>query len=214
MSGAVSWSGTLEDAGELVSDGDAARYVAAEDPGAATIVVRASNAGVEAQARLVVELLADLAGQDRASGIPDPIAVQARGERWHSRLRECRLEFNAAHGNYEAVADSPTRRLRYLVTLFAKETVLRNFHGADDAAPLERLVEVLTHLDKYFASRGERVVAVLGREVVTSRAPRGVASATRARTPTWNKPARPMTFSSSARWNSSARPSTATRSSC
>ncbi len=147
VSGAVSWSWTLEGAGELVSDGDAARYVAAEDPGAATIVVRASNAGVEAQARVVVEVLAELAGQERASGIPEPIAVQARGERWRSRLREGRWEFNAAHRDYEAVADSPTKRLRYLVNLFAKETVLRNFQGADDAELLERLVEVLTHLD-------------------------------------------------------------------
>jgi hypothetical protein len=41
----------------------------------------------------------------------------------------------------------PAKRLRYLVTLFAKETVLRNFAGAGDAEVLERLVEVLTHLD-------------------------------------------------------------------
>jgi hypothetical protein len=38
------------------------------------------------------------------------------------------------------------RRLRYLVHLFAKEIVVRNFGSPSDAALLERMVEVLTHV--------------------------------------------------------------------
>ncbi|MEW6742959.1 MAG: hypothetical protein AB1486_09380 [Planctomycetota bacterium] len=43
--------------------------------------------------------------------------------------------------------DDPKRRFRYLVRLFAKEVVLRNFADAGAAAILEKLVEVLTHID-------------------------------------------------------------------
>ena len=147
VSGAVSWTWTLEGAGELSADADSARYAAPEDAAQATLIVQASAGEARASARVAIDVLTELAGQERASGIPEPVAVQARGERWRSRLREGRWEFNAAHKDYESVADVPAKRLRYLVTLFAKETVLRNFAGAGDAEVLERLVEVLTHLD-------------------------------------------------------------------
>jgi hypothetical protein len=147
VSGVVAWTWTLEGAGELSADADAARYAAPEDAAQATLVVQATAGEARATARVPIDVLTELAGQERASGIPEPVAVQARGERWRSRLRDGRWEFNAAHKDYESVADVPAKRLRYLVTLFAKETVLRNFAGAGDAEVLERLVEVLTHLD-------------------------------------------------------------------
>ncbi|HTF88860.1 MAG TPA: ATP-binding protein [Planctomycetota bacterium] len=145
--GAVSWHWSLEGAGTLLFEGEAARYSAPEEPVQSTIVVRAEHGSNSAQLRVPIEVLTELAGQERASGIPEPVAVEARGERWRSRFRDGRWEFNAAHKDYESVAGVASKRLKYLVHLFAKETVLRNFAGADDSELLERMVEVLTHLE-------------------------------------------------------------------
>ncbi len=145
--GAVLWNWSLEGAGRLETSEDAARYIAPDEPGQATLVVRAEHGSKSAQSRVPIEVLAELAGQERASGIPEPVAVEARGERWRSRFREGRWEFNTAHRDYEAVSGVAAKRLKYLVHLFAKETVLRNFAGAGDSELLERMVEVLTHLE-------------------------------------------------------------------
>ena len=94
-----------------------------------------------------VEVLAELAGAERAAGIPEPAAVYAPTEAWRSRLHGPTWEFNSGHRDYLAVEDVEARRLRYLVHLFAKEVVLKNFGSPGDAHLLERMVEVLTHLD-------------------------------------------------------------------
>jgi len=74
--------------------------------------------------------------------------VNAPGEGWRSRLTGGRWEYNAQHRDYVEASETEARRLRYLVNLFAKEIVLRNFGGPRDAEVLERMVEVLTYLDK------------------------------------------------------------------
>jgi hypothetical protein len=118
-----------------------ARY-GPEEPAQAALVVRAEHGSKSAQLRVPIEILAELAGQERASGIPEPVAVEARGERWRSRFRDGRWEFNSAHKDYEEVAGVATKRLKYLVHLFL-ETVLPICRSGD----LELLgaVEVLTH---------------------------------------------------------------------
>ena len=83
-----------------------------------------------------------------AAGIPEPHPVSAPGESWRSRLTQDRWEFNEAHRDYLAVAETEGRRLRYLIHLFAKEVVLRNFGRPGDTTTLERMVEVLTYLDR------------------------------------------------------------------
>ena len=74
--------------------------------------------------------------------------MNAPGESWRSRLVDGRWEYNADHRDYLEASETEARRLRYLVNLFAKEIVLRNFGGPGDAEVLERMVEVLTYLDK------------------------------------------------------------------
>jgi hypothetical protein len=55
-------------------------------------------------------------------------------------------QYNAAHPDYRAVVENTKLRLRYLVNLFAKEVVLRNYGEAKDNALLEQMVEVLTDI--------------------------------------------------------------------
>ena len=72
------------------------------------VTVVAAQDGTTVSAEVAVEVAERHGGHDRASGIPEPIAVHAPGERWRSRLSGERWEFNAAHADYlaaEAAAD-------------------------------------------------------------------------------------------------------------
>jgi hypothetical protein len=91
-------------------------------------------------------VLEELAGREKVSGIPEPHPVHAPSEPWRSRMRGARWEFNDGHPDYLAVVPTESRRLRYLIHLFTKEVVLRNFGNPSDDHLLERMVQVLTHL--------------------------------------------------------------------
>ena len=62
------------------------------------------------------------------------------------RFLDGHWEFNESHRDFQSVADSQTARVRYVIHLFAKEVVMRNFGRPSDAEVLERMVEVLTRL--------------------------------------------------------------------
>jgi hypothetical protein len=62
-------------------------------------------------------------------------------------VREGVWEYNTGHSDYVTASATEARRLRYLIHLFAKEVVLHSFRGSGDVAILERMVQVLTHLD-------------------------------------------------------------------
>ncbi len=166
--GAVAWTWELLGPGEVESEGARARYTAPVEPFAISGVNDArlgADSGAHPGSRLRVRaeehtdgrsLQAtaeiDIAFQtpatpDRTSGIPEPTAVLAPAERWRSRMRGDRWEFNAGHPDYLTASGSEAGRLRYLVQLFAKEVVLRNFGSPADAEVLERMVEILVCLD-------------------------------------------------------------------
>jgi hypothetical protein len=132
--------------GALSPEGDQARFTAPEEPGAVTILVKARALEGRAEAEATVEVVEKLAGERPDAGIPDPKKVFDASGDWRSRVVGRRWEYNAAHPDYQSVVDDPRRRLRYLVHLFAKEIVLRNYGEAKDERLLERMVEVLTHI--------------------------------------------------------------------
>jgi hypothetical protein len=148
--GEVRFSWQLEGPGELSSEGRRAQYTSPDlepdDAPSIRIVVRAEQDDRRAEACAGVRI-AFPAAPDRSQGIPDPHPVTAPGEPWRSRVIDGRWEYNDAHRDYLAAADVEARRLRYLIHLFAKEVVLRNFGRPGDAETLERMVEVLTRLD-------------------------------------------------------------------
>ncbi|MBI5851451.1 MAG: ATP-binding protein [Planctomycetes bacterium] len=142
----IAWR--LEGPGELRADGARAEYVAPPFTGDAVVHAEASDGERRAVAQAAITIADDAGTPD--AGIPEPIPVHAAGEPWRSRMRERAWEYNTGHRDYVAASASEARRLRYLVQLFAKEVVLRNFGG--DGALLERMVEVLTYLDESEAS--------------------------------------------------------------
>lgn len=147
--GTVTYDWQLAGPGELEADGARAHYTAPErtDEDRATVRVVATQDSTTLEARARVLIVAPPGSDLRLQGIPEPLAVSAPGETWRSRLRDGRWEYNEAHRDYQRVAGEETRRFRYLVHLLAKELVLRNFGRPGDAEVLERMVEVLAHLE-------------------------------------------------------------------
>jgi hypothetical protein len=149
--GAVKFAWQLEGPGELVPAGARATYTAPdlgpEVDAAIEIRVQATSDDVHVEAQVAVRIVEPPGAAARAQGIPEPRAVTAPGEGWRSRMRAGAWEYNDAHRDYLAVCDNEPRRLRYLIHLFSKEVVLRNFGRPGDDETLERMVEVLTWLD-------------------------------------------------------------------
>jgi hypothetical protein len=142
--GPVQFEWHLLGPGAILPDADRCRYLAPPDEARATLLATARHGPLSATAQADVQTLPALAGREKVSGIPEPHPIHAPGEPWRSRVRGDRWEFNTGHRDYLEAAGSPSRRLRYMVHLFAKEIVLRNFGG--DEAVLERMVQVLTHI--------------------------------------------------------------------
>ncbi|MBN1441397.1 MAG: ATP-binding protein [Planctomycetes bacterium] len=139
------WS-LREGGGSLSAEEDRAAYTAPEETGAAAIVVLVRQGDIERQAEAEIEIVERLRGENPDAGIPDPKRVFDPEGDWRSRIVGARWEYNAAHRDYQSVVDDPRRRLRYLVHLFSKEIVLRNWGEPKDERLLERMVEVLTHI--------------------------------------------------------------------
>jgi hypothetical protein len=144
--GPLTFTWQLDGPGELVPDGDGARYAAPSLPALAVVRVVARSGTNQAESSAEVETSLELLGREKVGGIPEPRPVNAPGEPWRSRLRADVWEYNESHPDYRMAAETDASRLRYLIHLFAKEVVLRNFGRPGDGELLERLVQVLTHL--------------------------------------------------------------------
>jgi hypothetical protein len=133
--------------------------VGAEGPRPAAVV--APNASVGATASLRVEAsqgarraigeatVEVVERDDEASlGIPEPHMVSDADGAWRSRMRGTLWEVNDAHEDYRALRNDGRARLRYLVSLLAKEIVLRSSARPDVEDVLESLVEVLAHAER------------------------------------------------------------------
>lgn len=144
--GEIRWTWSVSGPGQVDAEGARAHYIAGDADGEATVEATAVDGALSATGRAAIETSEAARGQEKASGIPEPHPVHAPLETWRSRLFGQRWEFNTGHRDYLAVSDESSRRFRYLVHLFAKELVLRNFAAPQDAPILERMVEVLTHV--------------------------------------------------------------------
>jgi hypothetical protein len=81
-------------------------------------------------------------------GIPEPELVDEAGASWRSRFDGQRWQVNASHEDYAALHGDGRARLRYLLTLLAKEIVQRTHGGPGTDAALEGLVEILAHAER------------------------------------------------------------------
>lgn len=126
---------------------------AAGEPGQGSLFVRARAGGREASMVASVEVVEELAGGPSDEGIPEPELIDHPGASWRSRLLEGRWQVNSGHRDYQAIADRPGLKLRYLALLFAKEVVLRSSQDPRLEEPLEQLAEVAAYADRRLSDR-------------------------------------------------------------
>lgn len=83
-----------------------------------------------------------------AQGIPEPVFESDPRGTWRSRFDGARFVVNDAHEDWIALRTDPRTRLRYALSLFAKELVLRSFGELGAPEALDRLVEILAHAER------------------------------------------------------------------
>ena len=131
-------------------------FVAPHEPGLARLKVIARQRDVvcEAEALITVthELLAQIgASTVPAQGLPGYTFERAAGESWRSRFDAPRniIVVNNGHRDFVYASRSKSLKLRYLVRLYAKELVLRNFVGLPADQLLERMVELSLRTEEH-----------------------------------------------------------------
>jgi len=124
-------------------------FIAPAEPGLARVRVTVSQGDVERKAEAFItvtrELLPEIgATTTEASGLPGYTLESAPGESWRSRFDSARnvIVVNNGHRDFVYAARNKSLKLRYLVRLYSKELVLKNFVGLPSDQLLERMVEL------------------------------------------------------------------------
>jgi len=139
-----------EGGGNLNGERDqAATFVAAEEPGLTRVKVSVRQRDVVCEAEALVTVTQEILSQLGASavpsqGLPGYTFERAAGDSWRSRFDPERnlIVINSGHRDFVYASRGKTLKLRYLVRLYAKELVLRNFVGLPADQMLERMVEL------------------------------------------------------------------------
>src|SRR5215467_13850645 len=83
-------------------------------------------------------------------GLPGYTFERAAGELWRSRFDGARnlIVVNSGHRDFVFATRSRARQLRYLVRLYIKELVLKNFVGLPADQVAERMIELLLYVEE------------------------------------------------------------------
>ena len=126
-----------------------ATFIAPAEPGLARVKVTVSQNDIERSAEALITVTRELLSQTgttmvESQGLPGYTFESAPGESWRSRYDASRnvIVINNGHRDFVYVARTKTLKLRYLIRLYAKELVLRNFVGLPPDQLLERMVEL------------------------------------------------------------------------
>ncbi len=143
----VEGSGQLEGAtGELVT------FVAPDEPCLARLGVTARQSDSVCEAEALVTVTDSLLPETKErtanrQGLPGYTLEHAPGKLWRSRYDAERnvIVVNSGHRDFIFASRAKALKLRYLVRLYAKEMVRKNFPGV----PAEQLLDRLTELSLY-----------------------------------------------------------------
>ena len=134
----------------------AVKFLAPDEPGLTRLKVSVSQRDVvcEAEALITVthELLVQIGSTTVPSqGLPGYTFERAPGESWRSRFDTTRnvIVINNGHRDFVYASRNKSLKLRYLVRLYAKELVLRNFVGLPADQLLERMVELSLRTEEH-----------------------------------------------------------------
>jgi hypothetical protein len=134
----------------------AVTFHASEEPGLTRLKVAVRQRDVVCEAEALVTLTNEILSQIGASnvagqGLPGYTFERAPGESWRSRFDLPRnlIVVNNGHRDFVYASRSRALKLRYLVRLYAKELVLRNFVGLPADQLLERMVELSLRTEEH-----------------------------------------------------------------
>jgi len=147
----VNGTGTLEGI-----HNQAVIFHASEEPGLTRLQVTVRQRDVVCEAEALVtsthEILSQIGASNVAGqGLPGYTFERAPGESWRSRFDLPRnlIVVNNGHRDFVYASRSKSLKLRYLVRLYAKELVLRNFVGLPADQLLERMVELSLRTEEH-----------------------------------------------------------------
>jgi hypothetical protein len=134
----------------------AVTFLAPDEPGLTRVkvIVRQRDVvcGAEGLITVTHELLAQIGATTIPSqGLPGYTFERAAGESWRSRFDVARnvIVVNNGHRDFVYASRNKSLKLRYLVRLYAKELVLRNFVGLPADQLLERMVELSLRTEEH-----------------------------------------------------------------
>lgn len=133
-----------------------ANFVAPDEPGLVRVDLRVHQGETVCEAQALITVTDSLLPQSRersgaAHGLPGYTLEHAPGQLWRSRHDAERnlIVVNSGHRDYVFAARAKTLKLRYLVRLYAKEMVRRNFPGLRGDELLDRLIELSLYTEEH-----------------------------------------------------------------
>jgi Histidine kinase-, DNA gyrase B-, and HSP90-like ATPase len=147
----IEGAGRLEGAtGELVT------FFAPQEPCLVRLGVTARQAGTVCTAEALITVTDSLLPEtkERAAnrqGLPGYTLEHAPGKLWRSRYDAERnvIVVNSGHRDFIFASRAKALKLRYLVRLYAKEMVRKNFPGAPPEQLLDRLIELSLYTEEH-----------------------------------------------------------------
>ena len=134
-------------------------YLAPSAPGLARLRVSVTQGEVTCTAEALVTVSASLEASMASTivttrGLPGYTFERAAGELWRSRFDAERnlIIVNNGHRDFVFARKSRALQLRYLVRLYVKELVLRNFAGVAPEQLLERMIELSLYAEEKLKS--------------------------------------------------------------
>ena len=144
-------NGAIDNAGA-----EYAVFQAPDEPCLTRIAVTARQGEMACEAEALITVTDTLMPEpkDRSSaahGLPGYTLEHAPGKLWRSRFDPDQnvIVVNSGHRDYVFAARAKALKLRYLVRLYAKEMVLRNFPGLRGEELLDRLVELSLYTEEH-----------------------------------------------------------------
>jgi hypothetical protein len=146
--------------GALVTSADQeVEFIAPSNPGLARLRVTVCQGQVEASAEALITITETpetsfSAPIVHARGLPGYTFERAAGELWRCRFDDERniIVVNSGHRDFVFATRNRALKLRYLVRLYVKELVLKNFAGLPSNQLLERMIELSLYAEEKLKS--------------------------------------------------------------
>jgi len=156
-----SWE-IAEGGGSLIGTVDQeVEYLAPATPGLARLNASVTQHDVTCTAEALITIAASLEATMssaivNARGLPGYTFERAAGELWRSRFDAERnlIIVNNGHRDFVFATKNRALQLRYLVRLYVKELVLKNFTGVPPEQLLERMIELSLYAEEKLKTAG------------------------------------------------------------